>query len=82
MKDLSGRTYATVAEVKAGDKIEVHATDFGCIEEDGTRIVFSDRGELYVVCGQGMHYLSGHLSSDGTYYNNLYIVPKDAEPNG
>lgn len=77
MNDKNGRTYATVADTKIGDILQVDG-DFTCMEPNGRRIVFAlTTGELYVTCGDGKHFLDGQKSEDGTHYVGLYPVAKE-----
>ena len=74
-KDIHGRPYALVSEVKAGTMIQVDG-DFTCIEK-GTCLIVQDNGRgLFVPCAGdgGGHHLIGQLSDDGAYYVGMYLV--------
>lgn len=71
-KDLQGRAYATVAEVKAGTILQADG-DFDCLGKGANVTVFTgDGGVLCFECAAGHHKLEGQLSDDGTYYVGLY----------
>jgi len=76
-KDLQGRHYALVSEVKAGTKIQVDG-DFTCIEKDTCLTVQEDAGNgLFIPCADegGKHSLEGQLSDDDAYYVGVYLAP-------
>lgn len=69
MKDVHGREYASVYDLKAGDTVTFD-DDFNCgLNSQETRKVFQDGG-LYVLCKEGRHYLSGLKNK--TYYIGIY----------
>lgn len=58
-RDKSGRPWAKLSELKAGDVVETDS-GFPCMTT-GRYTVYEDRkGELTVSCLEGKHYLCGH----------------------
>lgn len=70
-KDLQGRPYAKISEVKEGTRLQVDG-DFVCIAKDAIVTVQSGEGELFVECSAGGHDLAGQIQGD--YYNGMYLV--------
>lgn len=70
--DVSGRAYATVAEIKSGDYLEADG-DFTCIKAGAKLLVQQGALGLYVTCSDGKHYLDGQNNADGVYLG-LYPV--------
>lgn len=61
-----------LSDLKAGDKVKVDA-GFPCMLE-GEKEVFADgRGELYVVCRAGHHYLKAQEDADSKELNLLGV---------
>lgn len=74
MKDLQGRSYATVAETQEGSVLQVDG-DFICMEKNSKHTVKkNEHGELFVSCKNGTHCLDGQLSDDGSYYIGMYTI--------
>lgn len=67
--DKSGRTYAKLSELKAGDSIELDG-GFTCATAGRTKVQ-EDDGGLYFACGDGHHYLSGQ-ADDGVHCVGVY----------
>lgn len=57
MKDLQGREYAKLSELKHGDTVELDK-GFTC-NRAGRKLVFVDAAGKYVTCDKGKHYLEG-----------------------
>lgn len=77
VKDIKGRPYALVSEVKAGTTIEVDG-GFTCINAGELREVEEDERGLCFKCELGNHYLDGQISvdleSDQHFYIGVYLV--------
>ena len=60
-RDFQGRPYAKMAELKAGDEIQV-SMDFLCIPSNAKRIVRERAGlsGLWISCSFGEHFLGDH----------------------
>lgn len=69
--DKSGRAYAKLSELKAGDRL-VADGGFDCLE-DGQLVVVkaTAAGGLFVICAEGEHYLDGQ-ADDGEHLVGLY----------
>jgi len=73
MKDINGRAYATVAEVKKGTKLEVDE-DFTCIDNKTVVVVKEDELGLFFECEEGHHYLDGQIDiNTDSFYVGLYL---------
>lgn len=75
MKDLQGRAYARVGDVKAGDRLEADG-DFTCIRK-GAVLTVEDAGDgLKVPCRhQGGHMLDGQIKGKGARAHYLGLYP-------
>lgn len=77
--DLTGRPYATVAEVKEGTILEADG-GFECMDKgDKLKVISRPDGSLYIEClAFGGHSLDGQIDideDDGTkFYNGLYLA--------
>lgn len=74
MKDINGREYAKVSDVKVGHVVEVDG-DFTCLAEGTLCTVYADaKGDKFINCVHGPHYLAGQYEHDdaGDYYVGLY----------
>ena len=68
-------SYAHVSEVKVGTKLRTDG-GFTCIDGDQVLTVEQDeRGELFIPCDRGRHYIEGQLE-DGDHYIGLSLVEK------
>lgn len=67
-KDKQGREYAKVANVKAGDLIQVDG-DFGCIKPWS---VLQVQKGLYITCEDGLHDLASQIEDD--FYVGIYPI--------
>lgn len=73
-KDIKGRHYAKLQELKVGDAIELDG-GFTCAKA-GTKIVKqNERGELYFPCKGGRHMLVGQ-ADDGIHCIGVYKVSR------
>jgi hypothetical protein len=63
MKDLQGRRYARLDELKPGMKVQVDG-DFDCIEAWSIKeIKIDEKGSLWVECEEGEHHIIGQLNN-------------------
>ena len=73
MKDLNGRPYARLDQLKAGDKVETDG-DFTCRPAGQVSTVEQDdNGPLYIPCNEDRHDLDGQLDEKG-YLIGVYKV--------
>lgn len=74
-RDIQGREYARLSQLKAGDRVQVDR-DFTCIIPFSIRIVREDEQGLYIKCIEGNHYLDGQLDeADGDDQILIGIYP-------
>lgn len=57
-------TWVSKNNLKAGDVVRCYG--FTCRETEPTPVLSSEKGELYVTCSDGKHFLDGQLE-DGVY---------------
>ena len=70
--DSSGRVYAKLADLRAGDTVEVEGLT--CCRERTRKLVHAiPEGMLYVECDLGVHFLEGQKDGDG-YCVGVYPV--------
>jgi len=73
-KDNTGRKYASVKTLKAGDYVTVD-DGFTCMRAGTRKRVHSDeKGSLYVKCRDGHHHLDGQHNDRGTHYIGVYPI--------
>ena len=74
-KDIHGRMYAKVSEVKVGTCLECDG-GFTCMEKGRVNVVKANEGGLYIVCNELVHGLDGQIAGDedDEYYVGLYCV--------
>lgn len=74
--DVQGRVYAKVADLKAGDRVEVDG-GFTCMKGGTVLTVLNDdSGELFLPCSHGGHYMAGQLAAGGSL---IGIYPANEE---
>jgi hypothetical protein len=77
MKDLQGREYAKLSDLKAGDVIEIDG-DFTCAKAGRHILKYHTKG-LYFDCDRGTHFIDGQLSGDvEDYLIGIYGPVKEA----
>ncbi len=85
-KDLQGRPYVKVSQIKIGVTLQVDG-DFTCLKKGAKRKVFNknpdDKSSFYIRCSAGYHYLDGQLKEDENgeaYLLGLYLVSDRGPP--
>ena len=68
--DLSGRAYAKLSELKAGDIIELDE-GFTCQRPSKVKVFADERGILCFACDEGNHRLDGQ-ADDGEHCVGVY----------
>lgn len=70
--DISGRPYAKLSQLKAGDTVELDS-GFTCRMEGSVELQADTKDELFFVCDDGKHYVSGQ-ADDGEHCVGIYKV--------
>lgn len=86
-RDLLGREYARLSNLKVGDTIETDG-GFECLGDDPTTgkprrllpVIDCGDGVLGFACSEGTHALDGQLMDDGDHLVGIY--PVDMTPRG
>lgn len=75
MKDVNGRDYARLIDLRIGDWVQVD-DGFDCMEPNGIREVEESKTGMgaCIRCTQGMHNLIGQLAADGIYLIGIYKI--------
>lgn len=68
--DTTGREYARLSALKAGDVVTLD-TGFTC-RRAGPATLEQGAGELCFQCSAGNHYLGGQLGEDGEHLIGIY----------
>jgi hypothetical protein len=55
-----------MTQVKLGDTLKVVDSGFDCMKQDEVKVVMqNEKGELYVECSEGEHYIDGQKDTHG-----------------
>jgi hypothetical protein len=74
MKDIQGRQYARLSDLKEGDIVQVDSS-FTCLVPWNEYKVHTDiSSQLYIRCKMGRHYLDGQLEDE--FLIGVYPVEK------
>jgi len=68
--DTFGKPYAKLADLKAGDVLELDQ-GFTCMKGERNVCLYHATNELFVHCNHGLHFLSGQDDGDG-YLVGMY----------